>query len=87
MERNDRARAAASHTPGSAGAEPVNLADRRRAVAERLFRKQCDDTIALLEVRARIVERIEQLNGLIEASKRAHPSSGRVYDHQKEEPS
>ena len=61
------------------------LAARRRAVAERLFREQCDDTIALLEVRARIVERIEQLNGLIEASKRAHPSSGRIYDRERDE--
>ena len=56
------------------------LAARRRAVADRLFAKQCAETIAALERQAQANDVARQ----ILASRRKHPSSGRPYDQEAE---
>jgi hypothetical protein len=80
VARPDRARAAASHLPGSAGANPDDLAARRKAVAERLFAKQCAETLA----RLREQEAVDHVAADIARSIRAHPSNPKPFDWEAE---
>jgi hypothetical protein len=57
------------------------LAARRQAVRERLFAKQCAETIAELERQAQANDVARQ----ILASRRKHPSTVRPYDQEAEQ--
>jgi hypothetical protein len=70
--------AAASHPPSSAGVEPVNLDDRRRATLARLRRAELARTIAELE------QDVDHTAAAIARSMRAHPSNPKPYDREAE---
>ena len=82
MARNDRARAAASHLPGSAGVS--DLAARRQAVAERLAAKKRTENIERLMDELGEAVAVDHRARTITDSLRRHPSGGRPYDREAE---